>query len=568
MPEHTHKRLLNRSAFLQAVLVFCAALLLAIVHGGIGGLQNDDLQISFMLSCGGVEPSHFSLYTNVCLGYAIRSLSSVLPDINWYYCFLCSLACAASLTINFSVCERTSRSGIVSKTAVFLFLAYINYRGFISIQYTYLGVYAACAAVLLISRIIDRCFSVRRLAVSSLLLLAAYCLRSSAVLPAAFLLLGILLAEWKSMRDAQTLRRLATALAIPLFLCGCAFVANKIEYQNSPEWNDAQRFLQARVQITDSKDNSGLDKETALRNAGISPERFLLFKKFMYVPEMANLNAVESALPIHKTGRKGFLGSAALADMGLLEFHMSSFMPRSTLARALTPYTPLGIAVLVVLLFPERKRMFKAAAMLFAVAGYVFVLALMYRLVGRVLDPVLYASAMYVMSLPEESLHVRIRAWRISSAIFVSAMACLFCFRHLLEQNTQNKTAWAYCESKPDTLFFSCSMQWAWTTSSNVCAFSLQHLKHSNILPLADGWVFYTPAYKAALKARGVSCPYIRLTQPNTEIIVSRLYGSPIVLLDLQKMIFAQTGQRVHFTKVAEKGIFDFYAINVATSHK
>lgn len=568
MLEHSNKWLPNRSAFLQPLLVFCVALLLAIVHGGIGGLQNDDLQISFMLSCGGEEPSCFSLYTNACLGYVIRSLSSVWPDINWYYCFLCALSCAASLTINFSVCERTFRSGIVSKTSVFLFLAYINYRGLITIQYTYLGVYAACAAVLLVSRIIDHCFSVGRIGVSTLLLFAAYCLRSSVVLPATFLLIGILLAEWESMRDGRTLRRLATALVIPLFLCGCAFVANKIEYQNSPEWNDAQRFLQARVQIVDSQDNSGMDKETALHHAGISPESFFLFKKFLYVPEMDSLNAVESALTIHKTGRKGFLGSAALADMGLLEFHISSFKPLTTLARALTPYTPLGFAVLLVLLFPGRKRMLKAAAVLFAVAGYLFVLSLTCRLPGRVLDPVLYASAMYVMSLPEKSSLVRNRVWRISSAIFVSAMACLFCFRHLMEQDAQNKSAWAYCESKPDTLFFSCSMQWAWTTSSKVGAFSLHHLKHSNILPLADGWVFYTPAYRAALKARGVSCPYIRLTQPNAEIIVNRRYCSPTVLLDLQKMIFAQTGQRISFIKAAEKGDFEFYAINDATSHK
>ena len=557
----------NCPVLLQSGIVFVVALLLACVHGGIGGLQNDDMQISFMLNGGGAAPGPFSLYTNVCLGWALCHLSSIWPGVNWYYCFLCAMTAMASLAINYSACERAARCSIVYKIATLLFLVYINYRGMITIQYTHVGVYAACAAVLLLSRIFDRGVSVSRLVVSSFLLFAAFCLRTSVLLPAAFLLIGIVVAEWQRLTEGCILRRFGFAVAVPLLLCGCAFIVNTIEYRNSPEWDNALRFLQARVQIVDSKDNSGLDKGADLLNAGISPESYSIFKKFVYVPEMDNLDTVESALRIHKNGRKGVLGSSAAADVGLLEFQMSNLKPKNTLARSVTPYTPLGIAVFLLLLFPERKRLLKAAGMLVAVGSYLCILTLMDRLVGRVMDPLLYASALYVMSIPEESSHVRCWKWRAAGAVLLSALACMFCFRHLKEPSDNVEAAWAYCESKPDTLFFTCSMQFPWATSSKLEAFSLQHLQNTNILPLADGWIFYTPAYKAALKARGISNPYVRLMQPNAQLITRKQGSRQSALQCIQKEIYAQTGQCVDFEKVAERGVFEFWTVNFTTSN-
>lgn len=110
-------------------------------------------------------------------------------------------------------------------------------------------------------------------------------------------------------------------------------------------------------------------------------------------------------------------------------------------------------------------------------------------------------------------------------------------------------------------------MQWAWATSSKLEAFSFQHLHNTNVLPLADGWIFYTPAYKAALKARGISNPYVRLTLPNAEIITCKQSDPQSALRCIQKEIHAQTGQRVDFEKVAEKGEFEFWSCNVTGSN-
>lgn len=557
----------NCPVLLQAGIVFVVALLLAAVHGGIGVLQNDDLQISFMLNGGGEAPGPFSLYTNVCLGWALCLLSSIWPGVNWYYCFLCAMAAIASLAINYSACERVARCSIVYKIATLLFLVYINYRGMITIQYTHVGVYAACAAVLLLSRMFDHGVSVSRLVISTFLLFAAFCLRTSVLLPAAFLFIGIVAAEWQRLKEGPILRRFGFAVAVPLLLCGCASIANTVEYRNSPEWDNALRFLQARVQILDSKDNSGLNKEADLLNAGISPGCYELFKKFIYVPEMDDLDTVESALRIHKNGRKGVLGSSAAADVGLLEFQMSNLKPKNTLARSVMPYTPLGIAVFLLLLFPERKRLLKAAGVLVAAGSYLCILTLMDRLVGRVLDPLLYASALYVMSIPSESAHARCWKCRAAGAVLLSALACVFCFRHLKEPSDIVKTAWAYCESKADTLFFTSSMQWAWTTSSKLEAFSLQHLQNTNILPLADGWIFYTPAYKAALKARGISNPYVSLLQPNAQIVTCKHRKPQASLQCIQREIHAQTGKCVEFEKVAEQEELEFWSCNVTASN-
>ena len=59
MLKNVREGLGNCPVLLQSGIVFVVALLLACVHGGIGGLQNDDMQISFMLNGGGARPALF-----------------------------------------------------------------------------------------------------------------------------------------------------------------------------------------------------------------------------------------------------------------------------------------------------------------------------------------------------------------------------------------------------------------------------------------------------------------------------------------------------------------------------
>lgn len=548
-----------------AGVALLVALILTALHGGLT-LQNDDLQIYFMLCGGGAEPGPFALYTNVCLGSVISRLSVLFPGVNWYLCLLFVLALLASCALNLSVCERLSRCRLHSKIAALLFLVYINYQGLTTTQYTHVGIYAACSAVMLISRMLDGRCGAWRVALSTLLLLFAFCLRTSTLLPAVFLLAGILMAQHECLKDRRAVHRLAVVLAIPLALCGAASLVNSIAYQNTPEWNDALRFLQARVQILDSKDNSGLDKEADLQSAGVSPESLNLFKQFIYVPEMEGLDTVESALAVHKKGRKGVLGISRAADMGLLEFRLSNLAPRMTLARTVTPYVPLCVGVLFLILFPERKRFAAAAWVLAALLCYLTILALMDRLVGRVLNPALYLAALYVLSLPEDAPGVVRRSWRAAVSVMAALFACAFCFRHFGEVKANSGEVWEYCQSKPATQFYTCYMQHNGPYPAGVGGYSLHLLQNSNVLPLADGWVFYTPAYKAALNARGISNPYSHLIQPNTEIITCKLYSPHTALSIIQQEIYAQTGQRVDFEKVAEKGAFEFWTANVTSS--
>ena len=554
----------NGSPVQPAGAALLVALFLTVLHGGLT-LQNDDLQIYFMLCGGGVEPGPFALYTNVCLGCVISRLSVLFPGVNWYLCFLFALAVLASCALNLYVCERLSRCRTHSKIAALLFLVYINYQGLTTTQYTHVGIYAACSAVMLISDKLDGRGGTWRVAVSTLLLLSAFCLRTSTLLPAVFLLAGILMAQHKSLTDRRAIGRFAVALAVPLVLCGGASHVNGIVYQNAPEWNDALRFLKARVQILDSKDNSGLDKEADLQCAGVPPESFNIFKRFVYVPEMECLDTVEAALAVHKKGRRGAFGISQAADMGLLEFRLSNLAPKVTLARTVTPYVPLCVGVLILVLMPQRKRFASAAWVLAALLSYLAILAFMDRLVGRVLNPMLYLTALYVLSLPEDTLGTGRCNWRSAVSVLAALAAGTFCFRHFGEVKANSGEVWEYCKSRPATQFYTCYMQHNGPYPAGLCDYSLRLLQNSNVLPLADGWVFYTPAYKAALKARGISNPYLHLTRPNTEIITCKQHTPQTALHDIQMEIYAQTGQRVNFVKVAEKGGFEFYSIN-ATS--
>ena len=48
---------------------------------------------------------------------------------------------------------------------------------------------------------------------------------------------------------------------------------------------------------------------------------------------------------------------------------------------------------------------------------------------------------------------------------------------------------------------------------------SQHYFEQTNIVPIADGWCFYSPAYKAALKARHITNPYVEILKENTYIV-------------------------------------------------
>lgn len=544
-----------------AVGILLLSLGLVLMHGKLS-LQNDDFQIYFMLCGGGTEPAPFSLYTNVCLGYVVSFLSAHLPGWNWYLSFLFALGVLSCIALNIAVCKRVCGSGDAVRMAAVALLLYVDYEFLANMQYTHVAVAAACSAIIFLTVLPEngsRSFWWGA-GLAAVLIIGAYSLRASSLLPAAFVLVGLLAAQFKELSQRNRWKPLGIAMAIPMALCCLAFAINKAAYAQNQEWNDAQQFLQARVQILDSKDNSGIDKTPSLQAAGIRPEAFLRFKQFIYEPEMDNLPAVLKAKDIHKQGRKGVCGLAPAADMGLLQFELSNIKPKSTLLRFITPYVPIAVALFVLIAFPERKRITAACIILGSVACYLVVLALMDRMVGRVLNPVLYTAGLYVLSTPfVKKPHAGLI--RSAGVVAVSCLACAFCLRHYRPFEAEPQEALEYCQSKPDTQFYTCCMQGCGLYPTGFGGYTFNYLKNTNVIPIADGWIFYTPAYKAMLKARRIDNPYLAMLSPNVELITFTRNSPDGMLRAIADEILRHTNTRVSFELVNEVPDFAFWRI-------
>ena len=451
-------------------------------------------------------------------------------------------------------------------SAMFLLL-YINEESLSNIQYTHIAILCVCAGALQIDRVLDGGSVWKGALAATILIAAGFCLRQQTIVPALIFLIGVFVARVVIYRDSLcSLGRGLLAVLPVIGVCATLYIGDALFYENHPEWKEAKTYSNLRVGIQDSKDNSGIDKTSSLQAAGIRPEAFLRFKQFIYEPEMDNLPAVLKAKDIHKQGRKGVCGLAPAADMGLLQFELSNIKPKSTLLRFITPYVPIAVALFVLIAFPERKRIMAACLILGAVSCYLFVLALMDRMVGRVLNPVLYTAGLYVLSMPfVKKPHAGLI--RSAGVVAVSCLACAFCLRHYRPFEAEPQEALEYCQSKPDTQFYTCCMQGCGLYPTGFGGYTFNYLKNTNVIPIADGWIFYTPAYKAMLETRGIDNPYLAMLSPNVELITFTRHSSDGTLQAVADEILRQSNVKVSFELVKEVPNFAFWRIEQGDSN-
>ena len=88
---------------------------------------------------------------------------------------------------------------------------------------------------------------------------------------------------------------------------------------------------------------------------------------------------------------------------------------------------------------------------------------------------------------------------------------------------------------------------------------SLHYFANTNIIPIADGWCFYSPAYKEALKARGISNPYAELCKPSTYLVTQNNTDEDGTLRLISEVHNRQLGTELQFKKVETVGKFTFW---------
>lgn len=550
------------TAFLPLVTAW--AIILGLIPRG---LANDDFQLWFMYCDGGTGAVPFSMHSGVLEGWLLMGLNAISDQVNWYLVllhFICSVAC---MGLNLHAATRWSRnqdsSTAFSISRLIITLAVLTYINFYSIyhaQYTYIAILCSCVSLFLFYDWWKGMGGAKRLTTSLFLFCCAYELRDQSMGAFCIIGLGVLVAGLLSLRQPASPKRRLCILAYPLLL-GALVATDKLTFQSSPEWNDAKQFCLARIGIQDSPDNSGVNKSQALTAVGTDKLDYEIFKTFTYVPGFCNESSSEIAKvrDIHQSQRRGLMGLELAAKAGFLALDDYKFKGGNTLLRAMDPWLPLTISLVLLLSGLNRRALLHAAPMLAAILLYFGVLLLLQRAVDRVLHPVLYAGSVWILASPVTSNKLS-RHW-LSCAVLslVCILAACFPFRHARWYLQEPASAWKYCAERPQNLYLTASMQDLGIFPSGWSGISRNYLAHSNIIPISDGWCFYSPAYRKALQARNITNPYIEILKPRTFIVTQNDRKPESMLQIISQLHQRQCGYLLQFRLVETVGKYTFW---------
>ncbi len=551
---------LGKRAKLSALILAISAAVVSLCLRS-PSLQNDDLQIYFMLLNGGedVASAGYGIYTNYVLGWLLAQVSYLMPFLNAYLLFLFVVSFLSCYCANVYVLERfcCCKCGLlVEKVRVLvsiIVLLLIDIACMSSLQYTHVAIFAAAIGGMLLG-LESKKLNVVQILYVLFLVVSAYMLRESALVILAFFLVPFI---WKEIKNKYVQVGICV---VGVVLIGVSWVHSDAYRANSP-WREARDFLQFRVKILDTADNSGIDKRELLEGRGINPDSYKLFRSFVYTPSMDSVDRVSQCLTIHQSGRKGFLGSSILADKGMLDVPMSArFNSGLTLFQRITPWVPLCIMVFLWCVGGDKRHATRVMSLFICLFAYVGVLLLLQRMVGRVLDPALYACAVWMMAQPIAANKWNVRKWVAVFCVAVSVLGCLFFVRHW-RISSRETVASEYCAARADTLFLTTCQQGLGLYPIGFCGYSYKWLSQTNILPIADGWNYYSPAYKAALAARGFSSLEEAFFHPRTLIVVREGFLSMTKVLE--RLADCEWNKKIECSVVDTYGGFHFVKVLV-----
>lgn len=530
------------------------------------GLYNDDFQIYFQYCNGGEGSIPFSFYSGVLEGFLLIGLNSLAPSLNWYLIFLHIVGSAACLGLNLFTTTRCATANftkyeITRLLSALAILSYINFQCIYFSQYTHTGILCSCVSLFLLYNWWQGIGSNKQLAASIGLFICSYELRDQSITPFLVLGAGVLIAAILNHHQHPVSRRKIWVIAVYPLLLFTLFATDKLTFASAESWSETYAFNKIRMGIQDARDNSGINKSAALNQASVDPEAFKLFQPFTYYPEFCDESSQKLAIvrDIHQSQRKGFMGSELAASLGILSQEGYTFKGGATLLRAITPWIPLLIGLMIILPAANRQSIYHALPMILALLAYFGILLLLQRAVGRVLHPVLYAGGIWLITSPITDRRLTASPLIYISGALMAVLMTLFCFREARWFFTPKALTWEYCAQHPQNLYLTTSMQGLNLYPTGYHGVSLQYFAKTNIVPIADGWCFYSPAYKAALKTRNISNPYTEILKENTYIVTQNNIDEEGALNLVSAIHKKQIGTGLKFSKIESVGSFSFW---------
>lgn len=419
------------------------------------------------------------------------------------------------------------------------------------VQHTYVAIYASLTAVLAAADAAIHGQAWKKYA-AILLFTIALVFRFDAwqagLLLACFLGL-IILADPKKRPCLRRYLKLIACMGLIAIILNATWHAADVA---SPEWKTARAFNTMRTVINDTPDNSGLDKNGDWASLHLSPADVALFKRFVYSPAWENIQTLDHAAAIHRSGRIGLFNDSLTAQFGFFRLHSSALSKMIPDAVAATPWIPLFCLAAAFLLFPNRRRLPTVLGTIAFLAVYVALLLAVDRPVARVLLPAIAIAALLTGAcLPTKKGNRHGTRVRSVLLVFMATAGFLVTFRHDRHFDAaQLPEPISFCRANPDLIFFSLSLQ---NTTRLYPAGFLSHpldtWKNSNIVPIGDGWMFYTPVYKDYLKKRGIDDPWLALTRENARLVTYTPHESERLFQWMQTYYKERFGFDVDFTE-------------------
>lgn len=237
---------------------------------------NDDACLSNIAAGAFGEESQYLIYSNILFGYLCKALLWIWPGANWYVLLSLALCCVAMGAIGWVLCSRLGkRAGMVLYA---LCLLLVGSDLFCSFQYT------KNSALLLVAGavVIAQTFPEKRALfwLGAALFFAGSLVRFECFIPAVAIACPLFAYRiWK----LEARRRVRAVISV-LLLFGCcmgARGADRLSYENNPQWAGFLPFNEARMELSDYK-FPFLEDRTEFYNLGFDDADYALLAQWNF----------------------------------------------------------------------------------------------------------------------------------------------------------------------------------------------------------------------------------------------------------------------------------------------
>lgn len=549
-------------------------LCLLLFFGCTPSMNNDDYQIFFCMNGGGESATSFGVYVHTLIGSLCSLLLHLSDSVCWYLVFITSINIAACFSVLLYAIREIGdhHAPTAYRWILYTFLAIALLYGCLDSlstnQYTHIAILTGGSGILWFSCALQsRRFSF--FTIPAVCLVALGCMmRADSVFSVLFLYAGASLTFL--IKSKLHLFRNINFIIGSVGMLGSILTLNTLDRStvaSSPEWDQAYADRKTMVEIVDYPDNSSVNKDEMCRENGITPLEFRLLKSFFYVPKFQNSAETHTAERIHKYGRRGLLGIDAAAETGLLAPDFKKLIDPFSSLMKLTKWCIFGMTCFLFVITFNKKSVKDCLPMLCVTIAYIFTLLLVGRCTGRVTNPILFIASIWILThLPQHAPLLQNR-WAIITTAAILICGCAFTFRHTIGHRFWNAQAAAheYCAAHPENLYITTNQQGCGLFPVGFMGYSMNYLHRTNVLPVGDGWMFYTPAYRAALAARKIDNPYCEILKDNVYVITFRKEDKWALkqVADLHELY---TGNGVEFSKVTTIGEHSFWKAHQRSS--